>query len=54
MVEGDERLGVPTTVDPRQRKKFTSAGREKTGRKPKQPSTRGRHSKKIAFHPRRN
>ena len=33
-VEGDEKLGVPT-VDPRQGKKFTRAGRKKTGRKAK-------------------
>jgi len=45
LVEGDERLGVPT-VDARQGKKFTRAGRKKTGRKPKTPSSRGRHSKK--------
>ena len=45
LVEGDERLGVPT-VDARQGKKFTRAGRKKSGRKPKTPSSRGRHSKK--------
>ena len=45
MVEGDETLGVPT-VDPRQGKKFTRAGRKKSGRKPRQPSGRGRHTKK--------
>ena len=44
-VDGDERLGVPT-VDPRQGKKFTRAGRKKSGRKPKTPSSRGRSSQK--------
>ena len=38
---GDEREGVPT-VDPRQGKKFTRAGRKKSGRKTKQNPTRGR------------
>jgi len=45
VVQGDETLGVPT-VDPSQGKKFTRAGREKSGRKARQPSGRGRHAKK--------
>jgi len=40
---GDERDGLPT-VDPRQGKKFTRAGRKKSGRKTKQTSTRGRRA----------
>ena len=40
---GDERDGLPT-VDPRQGKKFTRAGRKKSGRKTRQTSTRGRRA----------
>ena len=46
LVEGDEKLGVPT-VDPRQGKKFTRAGRKKTGRKAKPKSTKGRKPSRI-------